>query len=291
MSKHRKTTHIHINNKRILTEYSMNTNDLISLILSGATGAGITVGVLIKYGERLLFKHLDHKYSERLSERNTELQKELEQTKNKLEFSLQQSIVNHKADLDVLLGQRAKYLERKIDCILSINRMHVQASRAANSFCKWVLDGLVDAETQLSGMTEEEAREQVGMVDYSFRMRLVEERLPPVNELLISYFDEIVLNLPILPAGFTSHELDLHAVMRKGLDSSHYAYRRLAGIFGEIAAPEEGYTYNELKNEITKSKTKIMEQAYLLNQIESGIIKKAAEGRNLIELLLRENKN
>ncbi|WP_227650813.1 hypothetical protein, partial [Klebsiella pneumoniae] len=71
----------------------MNTNDLISLILSGATGAGITVGVLIKYGERLLFKHLDHKYSERLSERNTELQKELEQTKNKLEFSLQQSIV------------------------------------------------------------------------------------------------------------------------------------------------------------------------------------------------------
>ncbi|NDM57581.1 hypothetical protein, partial [Klebsiella pneumoniae] len=62
-------------------------------------------------------------------------------------------------------------------------------------------------------------------------------------------------------------------------------------IFGEIAAPEEGYTYNELKNEITKSKTKIMEQAYLLNQIESGIIKKAAEGRNLIELLLRENKN
>ncbi|HBO9953314.1 TPA: hypothetical protein L5G05_005562, partial [Pseudomonas aeruginosa] len=93
----------------------MDANQIISSIISGAVGAGLSAGIIYRFGESILFKHLDHKYSERLAIKNNELQKQLEEKKNNLSHSLQQSLVDYKANIDVLIGERAKFLERKIN--------------------------------------------------------------------------------------------------------------------------------------------------------------------------------
>lgn len=120
----------------------MDTLQIISSIISGVIGAGTSAGLIFKFGESIIFKHLDHKYSERLAIKNIELQKDLEEKKNMLSQSLQQSLADYKSNLDVLIGERAKFLERKIDCILNINKRHVEAARKLKKFSDWALEGI-----------------------------------------------------------------------------------------------------------------------------------------------------
>ncbi|GAA0567339.1 hypothetical protein GCM10008997_14910 [Halomonas salifodinae] len=41
--------------------------EIMKYLVSAAIGGGLTMAIVAKFGEKIFFKHLDHKYSERLS--------------------------------------------------------------------------------------------------------------------------------------------------------------------------------------------------------------------------------
>ncbi|EIU3498444.1 TPA: hypothetical protein NJJ53_004101 [Pseudomonas aeruginosa] len=269
----------------------MDANQIISSIISGAVGAGLSAGIIYRFGESILFKHLDHKYSERLAIKNNELQKQLEEKKNNLSHSLQQSLVDYKANIDVLIGERAKFLERKINYILEINKAHVEAARQLRIFSDWALGGLKENYELLSSMSEREARKATAPIEFKFRMNLLGEKLGNVETKLISYHDQIVFNLPILPVEYTRKEIALLNEMSSNLEITNSAYGRMAGILGELAEPEEGFTYIELLNELKENLDNTEKSNKFFVKIDNGILEKSIEGQKLIEALLQEEKN
>ncbi|MCE8039183.1 hypothetical protein [Halomonas sp. MCCC 1A11062] len=44
--------------------------EILKYLMSAAAGAGLTIAIVAMFGEKMLFKHLDHKYAERLSRKN-----------------------------------------------------------------------------------------------------------------------------------------------------------------------------------------------------------------------------
>ncbi|HFQ7156435.1 hypothetical protein H2N78_04415 [Pseudomonas aeruginosa] len=266
----------------------MDTSQIISSIISGAIGAGLSAGLIYRFGENILFKHLDHKYSEKLAIKNLELQKEMEEKKNKLSQSLQQSLAHYKANLDVLMGERAKFLERKIDCILEINKRHVESIRTLREFSDWAFSGIKETHETLSSTPEEEASKNTTIIEYTFRMKLLDERLKKAEEKLTSYHDVIILNLPILPFAYTEKEIALYNEIASNLETTNSAYRRMTGILGELAQPEEGFTYHELLNELSEKLEEAKASNIFYKKINESITSKAIESQKLIETLLQE---
>ena len=262
--------------------------EILKYLMSAAVGAGLTIAVVAKFGEKVLFKHLDHKYAERLSRKNIELQSELEETKNALNRSLQQDVATYKADLEVLSGQRARYLERKIDSILEINKTYVFAVNALIEYIN--INHAYIEDTAYFFIFQAEEKDFSEFSDYRVYAEIQQEHWPkkqkPAESAINKYSEVLALRMPILPNSFASAELDLVSELNEIIDRSKSLFYRTMGLTSEIIEPEEEMTPEEC---LLDFKECITESLELKNKVESyhkTLLTKAQESNVLIETLL-----
>jgi hypothetical protein len=265
----------------------MELNAFFETLISAALGAGLTLFAVYKFGEKILFKHLDHKYSEKLEARKSELQIELEETKKHLNTALQLSVANHKANLDVLAGQRARYLERKIDCILEINKRHVVASRQLAIFTEWAHDQTSTALMMYGENSEHQSRALASGATYTHRMQLIDKKIPPANSALSAYKEYLILNLPILPIEFSEKEIARFNEMMSALDAAHYASRRSTGLISELASSEENMSYEDIQAEFIQKKKETYDSNCIATRINERLLEKATESRIIVDTMLK----
>jgi len=257
-------------------------------LVSAAAGAGLTVALVAKFGEKIFFKHLDHKYAEKLSQKNIELQSELEETKNSLNRSLQQDVASYKADLEVLSGQRARYLERKIDSVLELNKSYVFA---INTFLEYIdinhayieeAAGYFIFQSEEKGFTE--------FSDYRVYAEIKREHWPkrqkPAELAINKYSEMLALRMPILPEYFASSELALATELEEMMEKSKGLFYRTMGLTSEIIEPEEEMTPEECLADFKVHVTESLEIKEKIESYSKNLLSKAQESNKLIEGLL-----
>lgn len=265
-----------------------NLTEILSNLVSAAAGAGLTILVVAKFGENIFFRHLDHKYSERLSERNIELQAELEETKNILNRSLQQDVAAYKAELEITTSQRSRYLERKIDSILELNKQHVVTITALLSHIEKNHTYIEEAANYFILQTEEEGFSEFS--DYAVYEDIVRKYWPktqePAEAAINKYSESLALRMPILPMEFSLSELNLISDLEKIMTNSKMLFYRTMGLTSEIVNPEEGMTAEECLSELKSHVAKSLKIKRKVEQHHRELLKKAQESSLLIESLL-----
>ncbi|HZX17133.1 MAG TPA: hypothetical protein VFF22_09765 [Pseudomonas sp.] len=262
--------------------------EIIKYLVGLAAGAGLTIAMIAKFGEKIFFKHLDHKYSEKLSQRNVELQSELEETKNSLNRSLQQDVASYKADLHVLSGQRARYLERKIDSILELNKFYVFAAKALLEYISTNHAYIDEAAYYFIFQSEEE--DFTSFSDYRIYAEIKREHWPkllkPAESAINQYSEALALRMPILPKEFSSSELALASSLQEIMDTSKGLFYRTMGLTSEIVEPEEEMTPEECLAEFKVHVAKSLELKIKVESYYQDLLSKAQESNELIESLL-----
>tara|TARA_B100000989_G_scaffold275292_1_gene234740 strand:- start:1879 stop:2703 length:825 start_codon:yes stop_codon:yes gene_type:complete len=262
--------------------------EILKYLMSAAAGAGLTIVIVAKFGEKIFFKHLDHKYAERLSRKNIELQSELEETKNALNRSLQQDVATYKADLEVLSGQRARYLERKIDSILELNKSYVFA---VNAFLEYIdINHAYIDEAANYFIFQAEEKDFSEFSDYRVYAEIKREHWPkrqkPAESAINKYSEMLALRMPILPKSFASVELNLVSELNEIMDRSKSLFYRTMGLTSEIVEPEEEMTPEECLVDLKEYMTESLGLKEKVESYHDNLLIKAQESNVLIESLL-----
>jgi len=257
--------------------------------ISGAViGAGLTVGIIAKFGQSLFFKHLDHKYSERLVDKKAELQKELEESKSKLNKSLQQDVARYKTELEVLSGQRAKFLEAKIDSILELNKLYVRAIKRTQELTEvaesWVNEVYCFYEPEINNP------EQDGYSDYSLYYKMKYDHWPnilePANDAIEKYSDFLALKMPMLPSEFSTSEISQLEILREIVKSCEFALYRALGLSCEITDPEEAMSPQKCLRELEDHLKSVKNQAEIMDNYIDSLLIRSKQSAELVESLL-----
>ena len=263
--------------------------EISKYLISAAVGAGLTVAIIAKFGESLFFKHLDHKYAERLAQKNIQLQKELEATKNTLNLSLQQDVARYKADLEVLSGQRSRFLERQIDSILEVNKFYVNAIQNLNEFINTNHSYIEEAASFFISQAEEDGVTEFS--DYSVYEKIHREHWPkkqlPAENAIDDYAGVLALKLPILPKEFASTELATVSELQECMEQSKLLFYRAMGLTMEIIEPEEGMTPEECIVEFKEHVRLSLKRKEQVVKYANDLLGKAQNSSVLIETLLQ----
>lgn len=263
--------------------------EIVKFIISAAAGAGLTIAIVAKFGEKVFFKHLDHKYAEKLSEKNVQLQSELEETKNSLNRSLQQDVASYKSDLEVLSGQRARYLERKIDSILELNKAYVFAINKLLDYIH-MNDGYI-SEAANYFIYQAEDDEFTEYSSYRVYEEIKREYWPkkqePAEKAVDEYAECLALKMPILPEDFVSSELSLVINLKEIMQQSKRLFYRTMGLTSEIVEPEEDMSPEECLTELKEHMAASSELRSKIESYSDNLIDKAQKSNKLIENLLR----
>ncbi len=260
--------------------------EIAKVVGSAIVGAGLTIAVIAKFGESLFFKHLDHKYAESLALKNSQLQQDLETTKNELNRSLQQDVARYKSDLEVLSGQRARLLERKIDSILELNKYYVLVVNALSTFINMNHNYIDEIAYTFNFQKKEGAKFSNDGLHVEFKRKHWEKIREPVKSAVENYSNYLALKMPILPAEFASSELSVAEELRDCIEASEKLFYRSAGLSYEIVEPEEGLMPEECLEEIEEHVKLSQARKKQIEKYEKNLLSKAKASNELIESLL-----
>ena len=262
--------------------------EVVKYLASAAVGAGLTIAAVAKFGQSIFFKHLDHTYAEKLALKNSELQRELEQTKNALNRSLQQDVARYKSDLEVLSGQRSRFLQRKIDSILELNKLYVMAIKKLRDFVDINHTYIDEAASYFILQAEEPNFTQFS--DYSVFESIKREHWPkhevPADSAIEKYAEFLALKMPILPEEFTKNELKLVESLRETMEVCSSAFYRTMGLTSEIIEPEEDMTVEECLKEFKEKVSISQREKEKVEAYSTGLLEKAKGSGKLIDSML-----
>lgn len=212
----------------------------------------------------------------------------MEETKNRLDRSLQQDVAAYKADLDVISGQRARFLERKIDSILEINKFHVLAVKDFVIFISTFCDYIVEAASYYIYQADE--KEPRDYSSYDIYAQLKRERWPqvmkPAKASLERYSEELALTMPIFPKDFALKELEIVSDLKNIQDRSERLFYRTMGLTSEIIQSEEDMTPEECLTELKEHMHESLKLKEKVENYNEKLLTKAEESCKLIESLL-----
>ncbi|GAA0567332.1 hypothetical protein GCM10008997_14900 [Halomonas salifodinae] len=188
----------------------------------------------------------------------------------------------------MLSGQLARYLERKIDSILELNKSHFFA---INTFLEYIdINHAYIEEAANYFIFQAEEKDFSEFSDYRVYAEIKREHWPkrqkPAESAINKYSKMLALSIPILSKGFASTELELVFELKEIMEKSKELFYRTMGLTSEIIESEEEMTpekclmgFKEHMAESLKLKEKV--KFYYEN-----ILLKAQEGNILIESLL-----
>jgi len=264
--------------------------EIIKYTISALIGAGVSLAAVAKFGKSLFFKHLDHKYAEKLARRKNELQSELEETKNKLNRSLQQDVARYKAELEVLSGQRARFLESKIDSVLELNKRYVLVIKKLREFTDVTHNYVEEAAGYFIDQFEDPSFTVFS--DYEVFRSIKKDHWPkflePAESAIEQYEEYLALKMPILPEDFTITELMQVESLRETIEVCSSAFYRTMGITYEIIEPEENMTTKQCLDEFKEKVVITKKEKEKIDSLYKDLLKKAKASGKLIESMLKE---
>lgn len=262
---------------------------ILKYLGSAVAGAGLTIAFVVKFGHSYFFKNLDHKYAERLALKNNELQADLEETKNVLNCALQQDVARYKAELNVLSGQRSRFLEKKVDSILDLNRAYVTAIRTLKDFTDTTHVYVEEAAGYFIHQSQQEDFEEY--TDYEIYANIQRDRWPNIHKPAVAAVDKyeelLALKLPILPESFAQSELQIVSDLHTTIKSAEGAFYRAMGLTSEIIEPEEDMTPDECLAEFKEHVAVSLREKKKIQSRADLLLEKAKESGRIIEELLK----
>lgn len=265
--------------------------EILKLIGVAFAGAGVAIAAILKFGQSWFFKKLDSKYSIRLVEKQSELMEQLEKRKNELNKDLQIDVTHFKSQLDVLAGQKSKFLEKKVNSILELNQIHYLAIKEIKSFTDvtfiWVEEAMNYFHYQLEKCAEE-------LSDYEVYRKIKEDRWPSYEKDAKRYFEKysecLSLNMPILPTELVEEEMKIVDELRDVIDKTSMAFHRSMSFTQYIMAPEEcETTVEECMNDLREEYSVVENSKKELDLLSESLFRKSLRSRSLIEGLLEHN--
>jgi hypothetical protein len=260
--------------------------------LSALAGAGLTLVVVAKFGQSWFFKKLDAKYALDLAKKNIELMSELEKKKNDLNKELQIEVTHFKSDLEVLGGQRSKFLEKKVNSILSLNQQHYIAIKNIKELTDTTHLYVNEAMSYFLCQIEDGNTENLS--SYDIYRKLKENRWPAYRNKAQTAFDKysqcLALNMPILPKELVQEEMAIVDSLSKVLEDASMAFHRAMNLTQYIMQPEECETsVDQCMEDLKEEDSNALTFKNILDKLSSQLFGKAMKSGGLIEALLQHN--
>ncbi|MGO3738192.1 MAG: hypothetical protein ACTJGG_01840 [Marinomonas foliarum] len=267
--------------------------DILKAVLSALVGASLTFGVIAKFGESWFFKKLDAKYAIDLAKKNSQLKGDLEEKKNELNKELQIEVTHFKAQLDVIGGQKSKFLERQIDNILLVSQQHYLAVKNIKEYIDDSSIRTEQARSYFFYQIGDGEREELS--DYDVYRRIGTERNKPLkekaNRAYEKYAECLAINMPILPSDLVKKEMKILDDLKYVLDKTNTAFSRSMAFSEYILNPEEcETTVDECMKDLICENEVVLSQKEIIDQYSDALFAKSLESGQLIESLLIHEK-
>lgn len=267
--------------------------DILKTVLSALIGGGLTLGVIAKFGESWFFKKLDTKYAIDLANTNNKLKGDLEEKKNELNKELQLEVTRYKAQLDVIGGQKSKFLEQKINNILLLSQQRYIAIKNMKEYTDDSSIRTQEARSYFFYQIEDGEREELS--DYDVYRRIGTDRNTKLKDKAILTFDKysecLALNMPILPSDLVKLEMKIVDELRDVLSKTSTAFSRSMCFTEYIMSPEEcETTIDECMKDLVDEDEVVLSQKKILDQYSEGLFNKSLESGQIIEDLLKHER-
>lgn len=264
--------------------------EFIKTAISALVGAGLTLGVVAKFGQSWFFKKVDAKYAIDLASKNNELMSNLEHKKNELNKELQIEVTYFKSQLEVLGSQKSKFLEKKINSILELNQQHYLAVKSIGVYTDITHTYVDEAMSYFFHQVEDGGK----LSNYDVYRDMKEERWPTYSKGARTAFNKytecLALNMPILPKELVQEEMSTIDSLRRILDESSTSFHRSMNFTRYIVDADEcETTIEECMKNLKEEAEKTLLCKNTADDLSRLLFSKAVKSGDLIDDLLKHN--
>lgn len=222
----------------------MDIKNLFEMIVTFLLGSGLTIGIIGKFGQTWFFKWFEKKSALELAEKKNKLLEQLEMKKKDLNKELQLDVSLYKSQIEVLGKQNSKFLEKKIDVILELNKHYYRAMKGVKDYIDYCSLQINQAgDFYRYDIEDDESNELSSYEVYVDPIsKLHDDKKNEAYTLFNIYSEFFSLNMPILNETLLKEELNVIDHLFKILEDAKLKFVQTMNTCIYILNPEENET-------------------------------------------------